>query len=176
MMMQDTVHKSNQRKERSRREEFTRPPRSTLLFVPGDRPERFDKASTSDADLVVLDLEDAAGVAQKSAARSKIVAYLKSGYRAVVRIKAVDTPHFGDDVAALTELTCAIMLAKDAGSITTVTESLPTHPVIALVETARGVLDADQIAASPGASRHENVSGRPGDSSLDVSWFVTECQ
>ena len=31
----------------------------TYLFVPGDRPERFDKAAAAGPDVMVLDLEDA---------------------------------------------------------------------------------------------------------------------
>ena len=38
----------------------------SLLFVPGDRPERFDKAAASGADAIILDLEDAVAPARKA--------------------------------------------------------------------------------------------------------------
>ena len=46
----------------------------TLLFVPGNRPERFAKAMASGADAVVLDLEDAVPPAERPAARAAIAA------------------------------------------------------------------------------------------------------
>ena len=43
----------------------------TYLFVPGNRPERFDKALASGADAIVLDLEDAVAPAAKADARAR---------------------------------------------------------------------------------------------------------
>ena len=37
----------------------------TALFVPGDRPERIDKALNTAADAVIIDLEDAVAITQK---------------------------------------------------------------------------------------------------------------
>ncbi len=51
----------------------------TGLYVPGDRPERFDKAVASGAELVILDLEDAVAADRKDAAREHVVAWLDSG-------------------------------------------------------------------------------------------------
>lgn len=50
-------------------------PRS-LLFVPGDRPERFAKAVASGADAIILDLEDSVAPARKSSARQAVAKYL----------------------------------------------------------------------------------------------------
>ena len=44
----------------------------TFLFVPGNRPERFDRALRSGADAVVLDLEDSVAVSAKASARRAI--------------------------------------------------------------------------------------------------------
>ncbi|MDQ1577568.1 MAG: citrate lyase subunit beta / citryl-CoA lyase, partial [Microbacteriaceae bacterium] len=52
---------------------------STLLFVPADRPERFDKAVGSGADAVIIDLEDAVAPADRPAARANVVAWLSAG-------------------------------------------------------------------------------------------------
>ena len=47
----------------------------SFLFVPGNRPERFDKAARSGADAVILDLEDSVPAADKTAARQAVLAH-----------------------------------------------------------------------------------------------------
>jgi citrate lyase subunit beta/citryl-CoA lyase len=84
----------------------------TLLLVPGDKPGRFDKAATSGADGVILDLEDAVAALNKSAARSHVATWLTGGNQAVVRINAIDTPWFADDLAVLVGSGCTVMLPK----------------------------------------------------------------
>ena len=49
----------------------------SLLFVPGDRPERFGKAAASGADAIILDLEDAVTADRKADARREVAAYLR---------------------------------------------------------------------------------------------------
>ncbi|WP_254602815.1 aldolase/citrate lyase family protein, partial [Sphingomonas bacterium] len=49
----------------------------SLLFVPGDRPERFAKAAASGADALILDLEDSVVPARKAAARAAVAAFLR---------------------------------------------------------------------------------------------------
>ena len=117
-------------------------PRSYLL-VPGNRPERFSKALASGADSVIIDLEDAVPPDNKAAARETVRHWLSAhselaDRRLVLRINAIDTPWFTDDLA-LCRLpgVAAVMLAK--------TES-PAHldafsdapPIIALIESALG--------------------------------------
>ena len=75
-------------------------PRS-YLFVPGDRPERFDKALGSAADAVVVDLEDAVAPPAKAATRDAVGALLVSGRdadRIVVRINDEATSWFDADL------------------------------------------------------------------------------
>ena len=55
---------------------------TTYLFVPGNRPDRFDKALNSGADAIILDLEDAVDPASKDAAREAVGAWLDSGHAA----------------------------------------------------------------------------------------------
>src|SRR5919199_1279024 len=67
----------------------------TYLFVPGNRPDRFEKALSSGADAVILDLEDAVAAAEKDAARAAIAAWFGAGrtargVRAVEEIAAAD--------------------------------------------------------------------------------------
>jgi citrate lyase subunit beta/citryl-CoA lyase len=123
----------------------------SLLFVPGDRPERFDKAVTSSADGVILDLEDAVAAPNKDAARSHVAEWLAGGRPAAVRINAVDTPWFSDDVAALAGFGCAVMLPKASvdGLAAVAARRGEQSGVIALLETAAGILGAPSICAFP---------------------------
>jgi citrate lyase subunit beta/citryl-CoA lyase len=76
----------------------------SMLFVPGDRPERFGKAAASGADAVILDLEDAVVAERRSQARTEIAAWLRSGERKVpawVRINPVDSDDALADLAAI---------------------------------------------------------------------------
>lgn len=50
---------------------------STLLFVPGNQPARFDKALASGADGIILDLEDAVSVVDKDKARDDVFHWLR---------------------------------------------------------------------------------------------------
>ncbi|MEY2625193.1 MAG: CoA ester lyase [Gammaproteobacteria bacterium] len=66
----------------------------SMLFVPGDRPERFEKAEASGADAVILDLEDAVAAPQRPRAREAIATHLRRSARPVplwVRINPVDS-------------------------------------------------------------------------------------
>src|SRR3982074_1340685 len=74
----------------------------SYLFVPGNRPERFDKALGSGADAIVIDLEDAVVAGDKSLAREHIGAWLNAqsdlGERLLVRINDAGTPWFDADL------------------------------------------------------------------------------
>ena len=70
----------------------------SLLFVPGDRPERFPKAAASGADAPILDLEDSVAIEKKAEARAAVAAWL-AGERQVpcfVRVNPLD----GDEIRA----------------------------------------------------------------------------
>ncbi|MFF4756822.1 aldolase/citrate lyase family protein [Streptomyces sp. NPDC002514] len=84
----------------------------TLLFVPGDRPDRFAKADSSGADLVIIDLEDAVAPGDKDSARDKAAAWFALGNRAVVRVNPPGTPWFEADVARAAEHGCPVMVPK----------------------------------------------------------------
>ncbi|WDF74599.1 HpcH/HpaI aldolase/citrate lyase family protein [Novosphingobium sp. KACC 22771] len=74
----------------------------SLLFVPGDRPERFAKAARSGADAIILDLEDAVAPAAKPKAREAVADYLRgpADIFRFVRINPIDGPYLEDDLAA----------------------------------------------------------------------------
>ena len=71
----------------------------SFLFVPGDRPERFDKALAAGADMVIVDLEDAVAPEAKDRARANLLAWLSPEHPVLVRINAVTTPAFVGDLA-----------------------------------------------------------------------------
>lgn len=77
----------------------------SLLFVPGDRPERMEKALGLGADALILDLEDAVAPAAKPVAREAVANFLSarasSGPTLFVRVNALDSPFVADDLAAL---------------------------------------------------------------------------
>lgn len=75
-----------------------------MLFVPGDRPERFAKAATSGADAVILDLEDAVTPERRPLARESIAHYLRETVRPVpcwVRINPVQSGEALADLIAV---------------------------------------------------------------------------
>ncbi|WP_111768201.1 HpcH/HpaI aldolase/citrate lyase family protein [Nakamurella deserti] len=140
----------------------------TVLFVPGDRPDRFDKALGAGADLVVVDLEDAVAPAAKAAARGHVAAALRPGDRRfAVRLNPLDGPEREADHRLLDELTGhpdsalqAVMVPKadDPAALAAIADRLARAfdgpvPLIALVESARGVLAAPALAAVGGVTR-----------------------
>jgi citrate lyase subunit beta / citryl-CoA lyase len=128
----------------------------SFLFVPGDRPERFDKAAAAGADLVIIDLEDAVGAEHKISAREAAVAWLRGGGTACVRVNAADSTEHEADLAALAgaDGLVAVVLPKAAGAdAASAVARRSGAPVVALVESAAGVLRAAQIAAAEGVVR-----------------------
>lgn len=127
----------------------------SLLFVPGNRPQRFDKASASGAHEVILDLEDAVAPAEKTTARETVAAWLDERRRALVRINAAQTEWFEDDLRLIQSLPCAgVMLAKaDRESLARTVSALPGRRIVALLETVQGYVDLRSMAAMPGLER-----------------------
>ena len=75
----------------------------SLLFVPGDRPDRMEKALRAGADALILDLEDAVAPAAKPEARRHVASFLNanSNSRLWVRINPLDSDEFDRDLAAI---------------------------------------------------------------------------
>ena len=89
-----------------------------LLFAPGDSARKADKALVSDADGVILDLEDSVAPSGKDAARALVAALLPSVSRpgVVVRVNPRGTPWYLSDLAAVVpHRPAAIMLPKCTG-------------------------------------------------------------
>lgn len=127
----------------------------SLLFVPGHRPERFDKAAASGAHAVVLDLEDAVAPADKPGAREQVAAWLAAGHQAFVRVNAADTPWHADDLRMLAAAAGAgVMLPKATASrMAVVLQALPGRRAIALLESVTGYQELAWLAALAGLER-----------------------
>ncbi|WP_127820029.1 HpcH/HpaI aldolase/citrate lyase family protein [Microbacterium sp. CPCC 204701] len=117
-----------------------------LLFCPADRPERYAKALER-ADAVILDLEDAVAADAKTAARGHLIESELDPARVIVRVNPPETDAFIADLATLSQTDYRrIMLAK-AESPKRVGKIDARFEVIALCETAKGVAQADRLAA-----------------------------
>ncbi|NOV96069.1 aldolase/citrate lyase family protein [Isoptericola halotolerans] len=130
-------------------EPFTLGP--ALLFCPADRPDRFAKAAER-ADGVILDLEDGVGPASREAARRALQEHPLDPARTIVRVNAVGTPDHEADLAALAGTAyTTVMLPKADGRFVgpLLRADGAPYAVVALCETAAGVLAAPALAMRP---------------------------
>ncbi|EHR01102.1 HpcH/HpaI aldolase/citrate lyase family protein [Bradyrhizobium sp. WSM471] len=128
------------------------------LFVSANRPERFKEAAASGADAVILDLEDAVPPEAKREARRSLHLYLGlSNHSVLVRINEMGSPWHSDDVALVSSLPIdgvVLPKAEKGRPLLRLAADLRRRlPIIALIETARGLRDAFEIAAFPGINR-----------------------
>ena len=136
--------------------------RRSLLFSPGDRPELMRKAPQSGADTVCFDLEDAVAPSRRDEARTAVRELLVDpefdpDCEVTVRVSvdaAADVDALLDDAPESFRLD-GVMVPKvtEADDVEWVADLLDEHDagpaMLALVETARGVLAAAEIADSP---------------------------
>lgn len=136
----------------------------SLLFVPATSDRKIDRAFSSGADGVIVDLEDAVAASQKQVARDALAGIFTSARAApaYVRINAVSTPHCLRDLEAvpLSAVTGIVVpKVESADELVTVDwvlsqleaeRGLPPGGVglLALIETARGLSRVNVIAAS----------------------------
>lgn len=120
---------------------------TTALYVPGSRPDRFDKAAASGADVVILDLEDSVAEAAKDQARAAVVAWLPDAPVPVqVRVNAPGTDDLSRDLAALPDdVDLRLPKVQHAADLGSVAE----RRVHAIIESAPGVERAFEIALQP---------------------------
>ncbi len=117
-----------------------------LLFCPADRPERFRKA-VERADTVILDLEDAVLPDAKRAARGYLIDADLDPERVIVRVNPVGTPDYEADILALSQTDFRTVMVAKAESAKALRSVDARFSLIALCETARGVVVADRLAA-----------------------------
>jgi citrate lyase subunit beta/citryl-CoA lyase len=129
----------------------------TGLYVPGDRPERFDKAVATGAQLVILDLEDAVADAHKADAREAVASWLRAraadGTVVQVRINAGEPLDLAALAAVDAEFEIRVPKVESLSDLDAVTRAVPGHPLTALFETALGVEGALALAAHSAVTR-----------------------
>jgi citrate lyase subunit beta/citryl-CoA lyase len=134
-------------------------PRRSLLFMPGSNARALEKARNLPADGIILDLEDSVAPDAKAKARDQIAEAITAkgfGKREVlIRINALDTPWWIDDIAmagkvapdgiVVPKVSSVEDLAAISGRLGGTDSSIQ---VWAMIETARAVLHAEQLAAA----------------------------
>ncbi|MCW4384706.1 CoA ester lyase [Salinibacterium sp. SYSU T00001] len=118
-----------------------------ILFCPADRPERFAKAADR-ADAVILDLEDAVGSERKADARAAVLTSSLDPERTIVRLNGTRSAEFAADLETFERSGYDTVMVPKVQAPEELAP-LAAHRVIALIESAAGVLAAPSIAALP---------------------------
>ena len=131
-------------------------PYRSVLYIPGSKPRALDKARGLPVDAIIFDLEDAVSLEEKENARDTLAAALaEGGYGArvkIVRINGLDTTWGRADAEAAAKMGAdAILLPKvdSPADLDALAEITGDIPLWAMMETARGMLNAAAIAAHP---------------------------
>ncbi len=158
----------------------------SVLSTPGSQPRMIAKALASDADVVMIDLEDAVAPEAKAAARADVAAALRDGdWRGrprTFRINALDTPWFVHDLVEVIGAAVAIDLIvlpkarrpEDVVTLATILDALEaaasfTTPIgiEVQIESAAGLANCEEIAAA--SPRVEALVFGPGDYAASLS-------
>lgn len=129
---------------------------SSFLFVPGHRPDRFEKALASGAHAVIVDLEDAVSPQDKDGARQSVGDWLRPDRPVWVRINAADTAWFRSDCDIVSQAGVAGVIlpkAERAEDVARVAAAAAGAPVLPLIETAAGFGGLESLARVPGVQR-----------------------
>lgn len=127
----------------------------TALFLPASNPRAIAKARALAADMVILDLEDAVRDDAKALARAAAMAAVAEGFGdrlCAVRINGVESGEHSADLAAVARSACDFVVVpkvETAEAAATIAGGA-SKPLLAMIETPRGVLAAAAIAAVPG--------------------------
>jgi citrate lyase subunit beta/citryl-CoA lyase len=123
----------------------------TLLFLPASNARAIEKARDLAADMIVLDLEDAVRPEDKERGREAAVAAAQAGFggrKVAIRANGRATPWYGEDALAIRDSRADFAILPKADTAREVHDFayLAEKPVLAMIETARGVLAAEAIA------------------------------
>ena len=162
----------------------------SFLFAPGNHPRKVEKVFAASADAVILDLEDAVAISEKVATRATVVAAMQQdrsclGY---IRVNSLDTGYCEDDVKAVVgpwldgivipKVESADTLVAVDRFITQAEEAagLPSGAIdlMPIIETARGVEFASDIAAAVPRVRRLSFGGGDYTLDLDYTWTADE--
>lgn len=164
-------------------------PLRSLLFAPGNHPRKLAKVGTFGADGIVLDLEDAVADAEKEAARASVRSALPTYAEStvvVVRVNGSDTGRLEADVEAVVceELDCIMVPKVERTEVLPDVDRLVTAlerergleegriRVLALIETAKGLVRCDEIALAAPDRLHTLIFGL-GDFTVDLGIDIT---
>lgn len=166
-------------------------PVRSLLFVPGHKKDWIIKALNSEADGIIIDLEDAVPPADKELARTNaqeiLAEHTETDTVIVIRPNALDTEHFGADIAAVTRpgLT-AFLLPKLFGrddvvrfdALVTAAElanGVPrgTVELVPSLETAASINKVDEILTGPRVGGVMAAAAKDADVSREVGFTWT---
>ncbi|GLR46427.1 HpcH/HpaI aldolase/citrate lyase family protein [Sphingomonas astaxanthinifaciens] len=129
--------------------------RPAVLFLPANRASAVARARESGADLVILDLEDAVAPADKEVARAAAVAAVAEPWPCpvAIRINGVGSRWHVGDLEALRDVRCDLVVVPRVERREAIEEvKVIDHlPVAAMIETAKGVLAASDIASRAAA-------------------------
>ncbi|RJF90957.1 HpcH/HpaI aldolase/citrate lyase family protein [Sphingomonas cavernae] len=130
-------------------------PRRSALYLPASNARAIEKARTLDADVVILDLEDAVAPEMKAQARAQAVTAAREGgfgdRELVIRVNAIDTPWGSDDLAAVANAGADAVLApkvSSADDVAAYRSRLSQVPLWVMIETCASLFRLDQIAAA----------------------------
>ena len=136
-------------------------PRRSLLFMPGSNSRALEKARILAADAIILDLEDSVAPDAKPLAREQIAKAIAEGgfgKREVwIRTNAPDTPFWADDVKMAARAKPDAILVPKVSSVEELraisaslrdAKAAPSIRLWAMIETARAVLHAEELAAA----------------------------
>jgi citrate lyase subunit beta/citryl-CoA lyase len=136
-------------------------PRRSLLFMPGSNARAMEKARNLPADGIILDLEDSVAPEAKGMARDQIAQAIAAGgfgkREILIRVNALDSPWWIDDVAMAGKarpdgiLVPKVSSVEDLAAIADRLRAINADNSIrvwAMIETARAVLHADELAAA----------------------------
>ncbi|MEV7574408.1 CoA ester lyase [Pseudarthrobacter sp. NPDC089323] len=165
-------------------------PYRSLLFVPGHKRSWIDKALTSAADAIIIDLEDSVPAADKAQARTNARDALAthSGDKGIlIRPNALDTDHFGADISEtthpnLTGFLLPKLFSRDDvvrfDALVTAAEIAHNMPrgaveLIPSLETAASISRVDEILAAPRVGGVMAAAAKDADVSREVGFSWT---
>ena len=162
----------------------------SYLFAPGNHPRKVEKVFSAGADAVLLDLEDAVPPAEKVATRAAVVAAMRAPRRArgYVRVNSLDTEWCAADIAAvagpwldglvLPKVESAAQVHQASAWIAAAERAaglaVGRLELMAIVETARGIEFAKEIAAADPRLARLAFGGGDYTNDLDLEWTREE--
>ena len=119
----------------------------SLLFLPASNPRAIAKAREAGADMVVLDLEDAVKPEDKDEARDAAVAAVEEAWPVpvAIRVNGIGTQWHAADLEAAGKSKADVIVVPRVQAVEDV-RPIEGKPVLAMIETASGVIAAPQVA------------------------------